>query len=272
MNKQAAKNIKDLLFRFRDDDVIALASMLAYSLLLSFFPFLIFMMTLSGYSNLNSDYIIMQLRPFLPDSAYSLVSASIREILSIRNGHLLSFSIIFTVFSASNGFRAVIKGLNKAYDEEEHRSFIKIQVLSILCTLGLTAITIITMLLLVFGQLISSKFAAKWSLLHYAIIIPSILFTFASLYKFAPCRKLRWSEVLPGSLFSSAGWIIASIGFSFYVNNFASYSRVYGSIGAVIILMIWIFLTSVIIISGGELNAVLAFDKQGKTRPRGKNY
>lgn len=269
MNKHT---IKRLLFRIKDDDIAALASMLSYSLLLSFFPFLIFIMTLAGYSSLKSDYIILQLKPLLPHSAYSLVSAFVKEILSVRNGNLLSFSIIFTVFAASNGFKAVIKGLNKAYDEKEHRSFIKIQLLSVLCTLGLTAITIITMFLLIFGEFITSKLAIKWNysffsliiwnLFRYTIIISSMLLIFTLLYKFTPCRKLKFSEVFPGSVFACAGWIIVSIVFSFYVNNFGNYSKVYGSIGTVIILMIWIFLTSLIIISGGELNAVLAFDRQ----------
>lgn len=282
MKCQTVKDIKNLVFRFNDDDILALASMLSYSLILSLFPFLIFLMTLAGYSNLNSDYLILQLKPVLPDSAYALVSASIREILSIKNGSLLSLSFIFMIFSASSGFRAVIKGLNKAYDEEEHRSFIKIQVLSISCTFGLTAIIIITIFLLVFGQIITSKLAfirnysyaamVLWNSLRYLIILSSMLFVFACLYRYTPCRKLKWSEVVPGSIFSTIGWIIVSVGFSFYVNNFGNYSKVYGSIGAVIVLMTWVFLSSIIIILGGELNATIAFDREGKLKPKGKNY
>lgn len=282
MKNQTAKDIKNLVFRFNDDDIPALASMLSYSLILSLFPFLIFLMTLAGYSDLNSDYLIVQLKPLLPDSAYALVSASIREILSIRSGGLLSLSFIFMIFSASSGFRAVIKGLNKAYDEEEHRSFIKIQILSILCTFGLTVIILITIFLLVFGQIITSKLEfikncsyatmVVWNFIRYLIILTSMLFVFASLYRYTPCRKLKWSEVIPGSIFSTIGWIIASVGFSFYVNNFGNYSKVYGSIGAVIVLMTWTFLSSIIIILGGELNATLAFDREGKVRPKGKSY
>lgn len=273
MNKSI---IKKLLLRIRDDDITALASMLSYSILLSFFPFLIFIITFAGYSGLKDEYAILELKPLLPDSAYSLVSTFVKEILSAHNVNLLSFSIIFIVIAASNGFKAVIKGLNKAYDEEEHRSFIKIQILSLFCTLGLTVIAVITMLLLVFGQIITSKLTVKWNysffslviwnLLRYAIIISSMLLIFTLLYKFTPCKRLKLSEVFPGSVFACAGWIIVSIIFSFYVDNFGSYSKVYGSIGAVIILMIWIFLTSLIIISGGELNAVLAFDRQKQTK------
>lgn len=265
------KKMKELIYRFKNDDVLAMASMLAYSLLLSFFPFIIFLMTLAGYSSLKADEVLSGIKEILPETAYQLVSKTAYEIFGRKNAHLLSFSLLFTIFSASGGFNAVIKGLNKAYNEKEDRSFIKVQFVSLLCTIGITLIIIITVLLLVFGELLSVSIAARWNysllymflwnFLRYIVILCSLVIIFALLYKYTPSRRLTFKKVMPGTVFASAGWIIVSLGFAFYVNNFGSYSKAYGSIGAVIVLLMWLFLTSIIIILGGEINAALDLEK-----------
>lgn len=278
--KQLIKEIKELIFRFREDDVLAMASMLAYSLLLSFFPFIIFLMTLAGYSSLKAEEVLSGIEQILPETAFQLVSKTAYEVFGRKNVHLLSFSLLFTIFAASGGFNAVIKGLNKAYNEKEDRSFIKVQFVALCCTLGITFIIIVTILLLVFGQLLSASMAARWNysfiyvfiwnILRYLVILFSLIIVFALLYKFTPSRAIKFGEVMPGTICASAGWIIVSLGFAFYVNNFGNYSKTYGSIGAVIVLLTWLFLTSIIIVLGGEINATLAFEREG--RGKEKNY
>lgn len=269
---------KNIMNKIMEDEVPALASQLSYSLLLSFFPFLIFLMTLLGYSSIDNEYILLELKAILPNSAYELVYNTIIEILSTRDGNLLYFSIIFTVWTSSTGFRAVIKGINKAYDEKEKRSLLKVFLISILSTLSLGFLIILTVFFLVFGQLIGlylvqkfkmgSLFYLTWNIIRYVIILSSLIATFALMYKFIPSRKLKWKEVMPGAIFATVGWLLSSFVFSYYVNNFANYSRIYGSIGAVIILMIWLYLTSTIIILGGELNAFISIHKSIKIRAR----
>jgi membrane protein len=276
------KDVKALIFRFKDDEVMALSSQLAYSLILSFFPFLIFLMTLVGYSSIKSTNVLASLSTILPRNAYELTEKTIVEIVDTRQGNLLSFSLIVTIWSASAGFSAVIRGLNKAYDEEEKRGYIKLQFLSILCTIVLVFIILFSFLLLVLGEVLGNYIACcyKFSGLYrslldisrYVIMVVAMIFGFAALYHYTPARRLTWKEVLPGALFTTAGWIITSFGFSYYVNNFNNYSRVYGSIGAVIVLMTWLFISSIIIIMGGELNATLAFDREGKEKPKGKRF
>jgi len=146
-------NIKGLIKRIIDDEIFALASQLSYSLLLAFFPFLIFLMTLIGFSSINSELVLSELSNILPTSAYELVRNTVVEILETRNTNLLSFGIILTLWTASSGFRSVIKGINKAYDEKEKRSLFKVIGISIISTLGLGFLIIITILLLVFGQM-----------------------------------------------------------------------------------------------------------------------
>lgn len=280
--KQFISDIKNLIFRFQDDDVLSVGAQLAYSLLLAFFPFLIFLMTLIGYSSLKSDSVLLSIQAVIPSEAYVLIKHTVVEVVDSKYGNLLSVSLIFTVVAASNGFKAVIKGLNRAYDEQEERGFFKLQLISILCTFALAFVILATFILLVFGDILgnyltvrfgySKVFKDLFDILRYIFTLVDMIFIFATVYRYTPCRRMSWVEVLPGAFFTTLGWLIVSIGFSYYVNNFAKYSRIYGSIGAVIILLTWLFFTSVIIILGGELNATLAFDRQGKEKPKGKRY
>lgn len=279
---QIVKDVKNLVFRFQDDEVLALASQLAYSLIFSFFPFLIFLMTLVGYSPISSEEVLSGLNKILPYTTLELIKNTIVEVVETKNGHLLSLSLIITLWTSAGGFNAVIRGLNKAYDEAEHRSIFKVQLIAILCTLGVALVIIITILLLVFGQTLgrllairlglSYQFQVTWNVVRYIIILLSTIFIFASLYHYTPCRRLTWGEVIPGAIFSTMGLVLVSMGFAFYVNNFGNYSRIYGSIGAVIVLLTWLFLLAIIIIMGGEINATLAFDREGKERRKGKKF
>lgn len=274
--RTARAEIKSLIFRFNDDEITSLASQLAYSFILAFFPFLIFLLTLVGYSGIKSETVMVSLSSILPGSVYELVARIVGEVVSARNGNLLSISIIAALWSSSAGFGAVIRGLNKAYDEKETRGYIKVQIMNILCTIALALIIIFTFVLLVFGEVLgnflgccfklSHYYLMLWDIVRYAITIISMIFVFACLYHYTPCRRLGWREVMPGALFSTAGWLLSSLAFAFYINKFSNYSRLYGSIGAVFILMTWLYISSVIILMGGELNAVLAFDREGRTK------
>lgn len=275
-------DIKNLFFRIHDDDVMALSAQLAYSFLLSFFPFLIFLMTLIGHSSINSGDALAYLSNIVPANAMELVKSTIVEVVDTRNSNLLSLSLLFTIWTSSSGFKAVIKGLNKAYDTSETRSMLRLELIALLSTIALTTIIILTLVLLVLGKLIGStislyvaypdQFMDLWNALRYLIILASMVFVFAAMYRYTPCTRLTWSEVLPGAIFSTLGWIVISAGFSFYVNNFGNYSKIYGSIGVVIILLTWLFLTSLIIMLGGEINATFAFDMKGKEKPHGKDF
>lgn len=282
MNSKLIKDIKNLAFRFNDDEVLSLASQLAYSLIFSFFPFIIFLMTFVGFSPITSRDVIEGLKPILPNSAVELVKNTIVEVVDTKHGHLLSLSLIVTIWSASAGFNAVIRGLNKAYSEREKRSLLKVQLIAVLCTFALTFIIILTFLLLVLGEIIGNTLASRlgvfyiftviWNKLRYLIMIIAAIFIFAALYRYTPCRRLTWKEVIPGAIFSTITLIMVSLGFAYYVNNFANYSKIYGSIGTVIVLLTWLFMLSIILLMGGELNATLAFDREGKEKPKGVRY
>jgi membrane protein len=275
------KDIKSLINRFVDDDITALAAQLSYNLIISFFPFLIFLMTLVGYSSLTSQDVLREMQQAFPEAVFQLINNVVIEIVDTKSPNLLSFSIIITIWSASSGFRAIIKGLNKAYDEEEERSIVSVTLISVVSTLTLGLLIIATILFLVFGEIIGNMFVIKfgypklfkftWNIVRYMIIISMESFVFMSFYHYLPSRRLTWKEVIPGSVFTTVGWIITSLGFAFYVNNFANYSRLYGSLGAVFVLLTWLYLTSMVILIGGEINAVLAIDKKDEYKKKEKD-
>ncbi|MBZ9689225.1 YihY/virulence factor BrkB family protein [Clostridium estertheticum] len=275
-------DLKKLVSRVIDDDITALAAQVTYYLLLSFFPFLLLLLSMLGYSNLKSNDVLVYLSKIMPKSTFDLIYTTVIDVFDKTSGNLVSLSIIGLIWTGSSGFTAIIKGLNKAYDEEETRAYWKIQVISILFMLGLAMVIIAAVALVVFGQMIggmivsrfhvSSKFILNWDIIRYLVTLTGMVFIFASLYHFTPCRKLTWIEVMPGATFSTLGWLLSSLGFAYYVNNFNNYSSVYGGIGGVIVLMLWLYITSIIILLGGEINAQLAFEREGKEKPKQKKY
>ena len=268
------KIAKDLWRRIVKDDIGALGAQLSYSFLFAFFPFLIFAMTLIGCSSIKSEEVLLGLKSFVPLEVYKLTERTVRQVVDNKNLKLLSFGIITAIWIASSGFLAVIKALNKAYEVKENRGIVKVQLIALSCTVILALIIVISFILIIFGEIngslilkylgISSSFKNVWNYFRYCIVVIIMVSIFASIYHFIPCRKLTWKEVLPGSIFTAIGWIICSEAFSYYVNNFNNYSMLYGSIGAVIILMTWLFLISILLLVGGEINATLSYWKNSQ--------
>ena len=255
------------IIKINNDDVFALGAQVAYYLILSFFPFLIFLMTIVGFSRLNSADILDGLRAILPTNVFTLIDTIVVDIVETQNAGLLGASIVLTIWSASSGFRAVIKGLNKSYDISEKRSFVRRSIVGMIFTIALVLIIMITLAMLVFGEIIGGYITriipfeeavtTIWNISRYIIVISMMILVFAAIYRYTPSKKIPWKEVYPGAIISTLGWIIASLGFSFYINKIANYSRFYGSLGAVFVLMTWLYITSIILILGAEINSVL---------------
>ena len=251
-----------------DDDVFALGAQLAYYMVLSFIPFLMFLMTLVGFSHLNSDAVLNLLSNVMPTEAFNLIQSTVIEIVDREQTGLLWISIALAIWVSSSGFKAVIKGLNKAYGVKETRSYIKLKLISMIYTILLALIVIATLFLFVFGDVIGDFFIKIlehpefiyyiWNMLRYVVVILIMILFFMFLYNATPCVRLGWLEVIPGAVITTLGWISISYIFAYYVNNFSNYSRLYGSLGAVFMFMTWMFITYMILILGGEINAVLA--------------
>ncbi|ENR7986540.1 TPA_asm: YihY family inner membrane protein [Listeria monocytogenes] len=256
------------------NDVSGNAAQLAYYMLFSIFPMLLIAATLLAYLHIDKDSVFNMIKEFAPDQIMDFLEENLNNLLTQKNGGLLSIGIIATLWSASNGMNAVMKSLNKAYGVTNKRNYVVQRLLSMFFTLAMLATVGATLLLLVFGQQIgmflinhlnfSEDFLSFWNNLRWTVTLIVIFVVFTFLYWVAPNRRSTLISVLPGALFSTIGWIVASLGFAYYVNNFGNYSATYGSIGVIIILMLWFYLTGIILMIGGELNATLAIRKKKK--------
>lgn len=282
MKSRSWQFAQSLYCRFQDDEVPAMGAQLTYYLILSFFPFLIFIIAVLSFADLTVQDVIDGIRLVLPETSTSTISEAFQEIQQSRSGSLLSFGLLITLWSASNGVSAVIKALNKAYDVEETRPFWKVKGISLLFTVVLALVIVSSMVMLIFGRVIGDhlykwtqlpgSFDLIWGIAQYVLPIAIMAVVFALMYMFVPNLHLKFKEVLPGAIFTTLGWIVTSLAFSFYVNHFGSYSKTYGSIGGIIVLLTWLYLSSIVLVIGGEINAVRHFDKNGMQKPACKSF
>lgn len=258
--------LKSLFKRVTEDDSLAFAYQLTYSLLLAFFPFLIFLLTLVGYSSIDSTEILTRMQSMLPAEVYDLTAGIVTDVVDQQRGGLLGLSVFLAIYSSSGGFRAFMKGTNKAMDMDDKRNIL-LKYLSSIIWVILFAVTIIMALLgIVFGNQIISLIASYFpsiplegivQILRFALPISMIFVLFVLFYMFVPAKNVRVRYAFPGALFATIGWLLATFAFQIYVNNFSNYSRFYGSLGAVVALMLWLLITSIIMLLAAEINALL---------------
>lgn len=258
---------KRVIKRINDVRATELSAQLAFYFLLSLFPFLIFTVTLLPYLGITSVEILNLVNDYAPDEAMALIESNLLTVIDTKKGGLLSFGLIATIWSASNAINGIIRSLNQTYQVKENRHFLVARGLAIVLTFAMIVVIIIALLLPVFGKMIgefifsylnlSERFPIVWELFRWVLSFSIIAIVFSCLYYFAPNKRLPFKEVLIGGLFATLGWQLTSLGFSYYVSNFGNYSATYGSIGGVIVLMFWFYLSAFIIILGGVINAVI---------------
>ncbi|MFJ8267655.1 YihY/virulence factor BrkB family protein [Peribacillus asahii] len=268
---------RQLIQKLKVDRVTGLAAEQAYYYLLSLFPMLILLLSILPYLSINPQAALTFLHDFVPSETNQLIEETIITILSERNGRLLTIGIIGTIWSASNGMNAFIHSMNIAFEVQETRGFIMTRLLSIILTFGIILAFIVALALPVFGQVlldfvnqlfpISDHGQRLFHLLRWVIAVVVISIVLAFLYQIAPSKPLPLQHVWIGAVTAALLWLLISFGFSFYVNNFGNYSATYGSLGGVIILMLWLFLTGLALIIGGEINAIL---QRNHTAPHSK--
>ncbi|MFC4075355.1 YihY/virulence factor BrkB family protein [Salinithrix halophila] len=259
--------MKNVYRSVMDDGVIDLAAALAYYFLLSIFPLLIFIVSLLPYFSIDPDEAIRFVKEMVPRTAAESIDEPIREILSQRKGGLLSFSLLATLWIASNGVSAMIRMLNIAYQVEESRNIIRARLLSLALTVGIVLVFAVMLTLQVFGKLLFGYLDSALPLsvgtellfgpLRWAAAVVVTVLVLIAIYQIAPNMRLPLREVVGGAIAATLGWHLISLGFSYYVNHFNNYSGTYGSLGGIIVLMVWFYLTALILIMGGVINAAV---------------
>jgi membrane protein len=260
---------KRALKGFFEDDMVSYAAALAYYVFLALFPFSILLLALLGFLGIPGlfDWLLDQAEAALPGQAMGLVEQVIGQIRSQSQGWLLLFGIAVGLWSAPSTVWLLMVALNVAYDVEETRPLWKRLLLSVVYTLGLAVlITVATALMMIGPQAvmwlaneigIGTLFVDLWSWLRWPVTALLLMLVVAIVYYVAPDVDEPFRFVSPGAVLCVIGWLAASLGFSYYVSNFATYGAVYGSLSAVIVLLLEFFISASVLLLGAEVNAVI---------------
>lgn len=271
---------KRAIREFTDDDMTTYAAALAYHGLLALFPFVIFLIAVLGFLNIPQffDAVLEQARTFLPADAYQPLQDVITEIQAQQSGGLLSFGIVTAIWAASSGIRALMKALNTAYDVEETRPLWKLYLLSIGYTIGLAILAISAIALMLLGPQamqwladqigLGGAFVTIWTWVRWPVAVLLLTLAAAVAYYVSPNVEQPFALITPGSFLAVLVWILASIGFSIYVSNFANYSATYGSLGGVIVLLFFFFISAAVLLLGAEINAEVHHVEEGEPTPK----
>ena len=261
------KFIKILIKKTLENELMLMSNALTYKLLIAIFPFIIFLMTLLGFSNLNIEQYIIGLSKTLPNPIEDILIVFVKEVIQTPNVSLLSTSFLVTIYSASTGFNSIIQGLNRAYEQDDNRSFIIKRGTSVMLVFIFAILVNCSLLLFIFSDYIKNmiiKYTALEfipyfldSLFLYVFIAMVLLVMVLVIYKISISKKVTLKSILPGAIITVFSWLILSKGFNIYINNFSRYSKIYGSIGSIFVLVIWINMISLILLLGGQVNAIL---------------
>jgi membrane protein len=278
---------KDFLWRVwarvEEDEILGRAAQLSFYFLLALFPLLLFLITLFGYMNGAGSHLrhklITYLGSVMPGSALQLVITTIDEVTKARGGGKLWFGLLASLWAASSGFNALAQALNSAYDVPETRPWWKLRLISIALTVAIAVLIVSALVIVLYGGRLGNflatwahedfAFTVVWKILQWPISLAFVFIAFSLIYQFGPNvgarrsgKRIRVSDfrrrwLSPGIFVAVFLWLLVSLGFRLYLHFFNSYSATYGSLGALIILMLWFYLTGAAILLGGEINCEL---------------
>ncbi len=253
-----------------ESDVLGRAAQLSYYFLLALVPMLLCLTALSGFvmgahSGLTNSFF-NYLGEIMPPSAYELVHAAMLDIRRGSSGGTLSFGLLATLWAASSGVEAIGSSLNAAYNVKETRPWWHTRLLAITLTIIFATLTMVALILVLYGGRIaefielyfsfSESFSLIWKIVQYPIVIAFLLLALALVYHFTPnLHGRRWVWMTPGSIVATLLWLVASLAFRLYLQFFDTYNKTYGTLGAVIVLMLWLYMSSTAILLGGRINS-----------------
>lgn len=254
-----------IIVRFFSERFYDQSAQMAYYFMLSLFPFLIFLFSLIGFLQVDPDNILKMIEPFAPQGTYSIISNTLESIMAKGKGQWLSFSLIAAFWLASMAIQSLVRSLNKAYNISRNSSFfLQGLLIDFLITLGFMFLLSFSLVIPIVENIIRNFVLTQitievlwyrlWFITKWGLGTLFLFFFFSVLYKVIPSMHLPWKKVLPGAIFTTIGWQVVSIGFSKYV-GISNYTEFYGQLGSIIVLMVWFYLTAVVLLLGGLINA-----------------
>jgi membrane protein len=248
-------------------DAQGLASQLAYYFFLALFPALLCVLAIASFFPLQNftDEVVRLLGPFAPQQMIDVIRQEMVKIGESQNGGLLTIGLLGALWSSSAAMVAIVSAMNRAYDIEEGRPWWKVRLTAVVLTISLSFLIVIAFTLIVAGPEMADAIgkhlpygfvvAWVWKIVQWPVAFAMAAFGIGLIYYFAPDAEQEWVWITPGSLFATLLWLLASLGFRYYAVNFGNYEATYGTLGGVIILMLWFFITGLVIVIGAEMNA-----------------
>ncbi|GKS62737.1 hypothetical protein YTPLAS72_00410 [Nitrospira sp.] len=251
----------------QDDEVLGRGAQLAYYFLLAVFPMLLFLTALLGLFpvNTSTSALLQYAEEILPADALSILQRYLDNVVQGSGTEILSLGILGALWVSSSGITAIIDALNVAYDATETRPLWKVRLTGILLTIGLAGFVILSAVLVVYGDQLAewasdffgfgTLLVMTWKILQWPLAFILMVLAIGIIYYVCPNVQQEWRWVTPGAVTAVLLWICLSLVFKLYVTNFGNYNAAYGSIGGVIVLMLWLYLSGTVILLGGEINA-----------------
>ncbi len=257
-----------LWYQSQKDEVFGRAAQLSYYVLLALFPALIVLTAAMGLLSVERymPELMTYLRTVLPEDVLSMVERFLQQVADGSGANILSLGGLGALWASSSGVTAIMEALNVVYDvKEDSRPFWQVRLTAILLTIGLAGFVILSLTLVLYGQTIGTwiaglvglgeAFTWLWNLLRWPVIVGLMLLVVGVVYYVCPDIRQEWRWVTPGSVFAVGMWVVVTLGFKLYVDNFSDYNKVYGSIAGVIVLMLWLYWSGMVLLIGGEINA-----------------
>ena len=263
---------------FWTDNCLALAAQLAYYFFFALFPTLLFLVALASYFPLTTliDDLFRTMSGFMPPEALQLITEQMIKISGDEQAGLMTLGMLLAVSSSSAAMVAIIDTLNNAYDVQEGRPWWKVRLTAILLTIGMAMFILVSFALVLLGPTMATAIADSanlgpgfewtWKIVQWPVLFVLAAVGIGLIYYFAPDVEQEWVWLTPGSIFATTLWLAASLGFKYYVANWGNYTEAYGLIGAVMILMLWFYISGLVILVGAEMNAEIEH-----ASPKGKD-
>jgi membrane protein len=276
---------KKVVHGINDDYLLDRASALAYNFILAMFPLLLFLLSMLGvFSSRGSAMqanLLDYLSQALPPAAFQVITHTLSEVTKNANGGKITVGIILTLWFASSGMSSMMSGLGGAYEVEEGRSFIRVRLTALGLTVAISILVIAALLTVLAGGYVAKVLGSyyglheitivAWRVAQIAIAIAFITFAFSLIYFYGPdLEEQHWYWITPGSIIGVGLWIAASFAFRGYLHFFNSYSKTYGSLGAAMILLMWLYITGFAFLIGGEINAQIEHAAAKRGHPEAK--
>lgn len=249
------------------DDVLGLAAQLSYYFFLAFFPAILFILAIASFfplANLTDD-IGRALGPFISGQVLELIQEQMRRLANNESGGLLTFGVAGALWSSSAALVSIVGALNRAYDIEESRPWWKVRLLAIGLTIGAALFVLVALSLVLIGPTLADRIGAAvgagaafewaWLILQWPLVFVLVSTAIGVIYYFGPDAEQDWSWITPGAVVATALWLVASLVFKLYIANFTDYNDAYGTVGGVIVVLLWLYVSSLAILTGAELNA-----------------